>query len=45
MIPGCPMMNELKGVLPIVHTPFNEQDEIDWENFEVPEEDHSEEEN
>ena len=26
-------MNKIEGVLPIVHTPFNEQDEIDWDSF------------
>ena len=27
-------MNKIEGVLPIVHTPFDEQDEIDWDSFQ-----------
>ena len=27
-------MNKIEGVLPIVHTPFNDQDEIDWDSFQ-----------
>jgi len=27
-------MKNIEGVVPIVHTPFNDQDEIDWESFD-----------
>ena len=27
-------MSEIRGVLPIVHTPFDQQNQIDWESLE-----------